>query len=75
MDSSSPLAGKVALVTGSTTELGLAIAQELGRRGAKVALNYARSHDRPPSPHPHHQRRAHHPDPPLTRDQAPTALQ
>ncbi len=39
-----PLAGKVALVTGSTTGLGLAIAKELGRRGAKVALNYA--HDR-----------------------------
>lgn len=35
------LQGKVALVTGSTTGLGLAIAKELGRRGASVALNFA----------------------------------
>ena len=41
-----PLAGKVALVTGSTTGLGLAIAIELGRRGAKVALNYAHNRAR-----------------------------
>lgn len=40
------LNGKVALVTGSSTGLGLAIAKELGRRGAKVALNYARNHER-----------------------------
>lgn len=40
------LVGKVALVTGSTTGLGLAIAKELGRRGAKVALNYANSTER-----------------------------
>ncbi len=40
------LNGKVALVTGSSTGLGLAIAKELGRRGAKVALNYARNRDR-----------------------------
>lgn len=39
--SSLPLSDKVALVTGSSTGLGLAIAKELGRRGAKVALNYA----------------------------------
>ena len=35
------LEGKVALVTGSSTGLGLAIALELGARGAAVALNYA----------------------------------
>ena len=35
------LEGKVALVTGSSTGLGLAIAMELGARGAAVALNYA----------------------------------
>ena len=46
MNSSPPLAGKVALVTGSTTGLGLAIAFELGRRGAKVALSYAHNRER-----------------------------
>lgn len=35
------LTGKVALVTGSTTGLGLAMAHSLGASGAKVALNYA----------------------------------
>ena len=35
------LEGRVALVTGSTTGLGKAIALHLGRAGAKVALNYA----------------------------------
>lgn len=40
------LAGKVALVTGSTTGLGLEIAKELGRRGAKVAMNYAHNQTR-----------------------------
>jgi|MGYP006084829491 3-oxoacyl-[acyl-carrier protein] reductase len=35
------LTGKVALVTGSSTGLGLAIAKELSKRGARVALNYA----------------------------------
>lgn len=39
--SSQDLSGKVALVTGSSTGLGLAIAIELSKRGAKVALNYA----------------------------------
>jgi 3-oxoacyl-[acyl-carrier protein] reductase len=34
------LAGRVALVTGSTTGLGRAIALGLGQAGAKVALNY-----------------------------------
>ena len=34
------LAGRVALVTGSTTGLGKAMAFALGRAGAKVALNY-----------------------------------
>lgn len=40
------LEGKVALVTGSSTGLGLAIAMELGARGAEVALNYAHQTDR-----------------------------
>lgn len=40
------LEGKVALVTGSSTGLGLAIAMELGARGASVALNYAHNADR-----------------------------
>ena len=40
------LDGKVALVTGSSTGLGLEIAKELGRRGAKVALNYAHNQTR-----------------------------
>lgn len=40
------LEGKVALVTGSSTGLGLAIAMELGTRGAVVALNYAHQTDR-----------------------------
>jgi len=35
------LAGRVALVTGSSTGLGKAMAIALGRAGAKVALNYA----------------------------------
>jgi len=41
--SSSPfsLAGRVALVTGSSTGLGKATARSLGRAGAKVAVNYA----------------------------------
>ena len=36
-----PLQNKVALVTGSTTGLGKAMAFALGRAGARVALNYA----------------------------------
>ena len=42
-DSSNPfsLAGHVALVTGSSTGLGKAMAIALGKAGAKVALNYA----------------------------------
>ncbi|CAA6679937.1 MULTISPECIES: SDR family NAD(P)-dependent oxidoreductase [unclassified Lentimonas] len=40
------LVGKVALVTGSSTGLGLAIAKELSNRGAKVALNYAHNQAR-----------------------------
>ena len=35
------LAGRVALVTGSSTGLGKAMAIALGKAGAKVALNYA----------------------------------
>ncbi len=35
------LAGKVVLVTGSTTGLGKSMAFALGRAGAKVAMNYA----------------------------------
>jgi 3-oxoacyl-[acyl-carrier protein] reductase len=40
------LAGRVALVTGSSTGLGKATAQCLGRAGAKVAVNYANSTSR-----------------------------
>ena len=39
---SGDLTGYTALVTGSTAGLGLAIAEELGLRGARVALNYSR---------------------------------
>ena len=40
------LEGRTALVTGSTTGLGLAIAKSLGAAGAKVALNYFNDRDR-----------------------------
>lgn len=40
------LNGRVALVTGSTTGLGRAIALGLGRAGAKVVLNYQNNHER-----------------------------
>lgn len=40
------LSGQVALVTGASTGLGKAIAIELGRRGARVALNYANNRER-----------------------------
>ena len=33
-------AGKIALVTGSSSGIGAAIAKELARGGARVALNY-----------------------------------
>lgn len=46
MTNPQPLRGKVALVTGSTTGLGHAIAKELGKRGASVALNYANNEKR-----------------------------
>ena len=39
------LAHKVALVTGASSGIGAAIAIELGRRGAQVAVNYAGSAD------------------------------
>lgn len=40
------LDGRVALVTGSTTGLGLAMAQSLALAGARVALNYRNDRDR-----------------------------
>ena len=40
------LRGRVALVTGSTTGLGKAIAMALGAAGARVAMNYANKLDR-----------------------------
>lgn len=40
------LTGRVALVTGSTTGLGKAMAIALGKAGAKVALNYANNQER-----------------------------
>ncbi len=40
------LEGRVALVTGSSTGLGKAMAIALGEAGAKVALNYANNQDR-----------------------------
>ncbi|MEM1451492.1 MAG: 3-oxoacyl-ACP reductase family protein [Planctomycetota bacterium] len=40
------LKGRVALVTGSTTGLGKAMAFDLARAGAKVALNFARNQER-----------------------------
>ncbi len=40
------LKGRVALVTGSTTGLGKAMAMHLGRAGAKVAINYANNAER-----------------------------
>ena len=39
------LAGKSAVVTGASRGIGQAIAVELGRRGAKVAVNYAKDAD------------------------------
>lgn len=39
------LQGKVALVTGASRGLGKAMAIELGKRGAKVVVNYAKSAD------------------------------
>lgn len=43
---STSLTGRVALVSGSTTGLGFAIARALGRAGARVALNYANNEQR-----------------------------
>lgn len=42
-DASRPLAGKVALITGAGRGIGRGIAIELGRRGASIVVNYAKS--------------------------------
>ena len=43
LDGARFLAGKVALVTGSSTGAGAAIAKELARHGARVAVHYRRT--------------------------------
>jgi enoyl-[acyl-carrier protein] reductase III len=42
--SSNDLSGKIALVTGGSRGIGKAIAFELGRRGATIAINYLKNH-------------------------------
>ena len=42
-DHARPLAGKVALITGAGRGIGKGIAQELGKRGANVVVNYGSS--------------------------------
>jgi 3-oxoacyl-[acyl-carrier protein] reductase len=43
MSNQKPFAGRAAIVTGGTRGIGRAIALELGRQGADVAFNYAKS--------------------------------
>ncbi|HEY5401951.1 MAG TPA: SDR family NAD(P)-dependent oxidoreductase, partial [Pyrinomonadaceae bacterium] len=43
MSEQKTFSGRVAIVTGATRGIGRAIALELGRRGADVAFNYAKS--------------------------------
>jgi 3-oxoacyl-[acyl-carrier protein] reductase len=43
MSNQKPFAGRTAIVTGATRGIGRAIALELGRHGADVAFNYAKS--------------------------------
>src|SRR5918912_451688 len=45
MPDQKPFAGRAAIVTGGTRGIGRGIALELGRRGADVAFNYAKSAD------------------------------
>ncbi len=45
------LEGRIALVTGSSTGLGNAIARALGKTGASVALNYQNSQSRAKATH------------------------
>ena len=42
--SSNDLSGKIALITGGSRGIGKAIAFELGRRGATIAINYLKNH-------------------------------